>query len=189
MSKSQCQIKSKWLNFKTTFLLSSEFWLLTSVFCLLLWYCALCLPLESECYSTLAPCPLGCVAMNYRYSLYALVITLLIIYVSSMPGSARLSFGTLNEQIISNLAHIPAFAFLTFLWVKTFENNERLNFFWINSLVITGLILFSISDEIHQSFVPGRTASIWDVGLDLIGIFLGFFIFSVCNKYALSQEK
>ncbi len=30
-------------------------------------------------------------------------------------------------------------------------------------------LLFGISDEIHQSFVPGRTASPWDILADVLG--------------------
>jgi len=30
-------------------------------------------------------------------------------------------------------------------------------------------ISYSISDEIHQAFVPGRTASVWDVLADALG--------------------
>jgi len=30
-------------------------------------------------------------------------------------------------------------------------------------------LLYGISDEFHQSFIPGRYASIWDVAADLLG--------------------
>lgn len=40
-----------------------------------------------------------------------------------------------------------------------------------NSPILAGLVLFAISDEIHQSFVPGRTASLMDIGLDLLDSF------------------
>ena len=33
-------------------------------------------------------------------------------------------------------------------------------------------ILYAISDEFHQSFVPGRNASVIDIGIDTIGISL-----------------
>ena len=34
---------------------------------------------------------------------------------------------------------------------------------------IAGAILYGISDEFHQSFVPGRDASLFDVGVDMVG--------------------
>ena len=33
-------------------------------------------------------------------------------------------------------------------------------------------VIFSVTDEFHQSFVPGRDASIWDVLADDVGGFL-----------------
>ena len=48
----------------------------------------------------------------------------------------------------------------------------------VNALILTGLALFAVSDEIHQSFIPGRSASCMDVGLDGLGIFLGLSVFN-----------
>lgn len=39
--------------------------------------------------------------------------------------------------------------------------------------------LYSLSDEIHQSFVPGRTPMIRDTFIDLIGITLGLIIIQI----------
>ncbi|MDO4282321.1 MAG: VanZ family protein [Clostridia bacterium] len=38
-------------------------------------------------------------------------------------------------------------------------------------------ILYAISDEFHQIFVPGRTSSIVDVGIDTLGIMTGLILF------------
>jgi len=37
------------------------------------------------------------------------------------------------------------------------------------SLAVLLCLLYAASDEWHQSFVPGRTASLYDVGVDGIG--------------------
>ena len=37
-------------------------------------------------------------------------------------------------------------------------------------------LLFALSDELHQSFVPGRSARLIDVGIDLLGAVLGLVI-------------
>jgi VanZ family protein len=34
-------------------------------------------------------------------------------------------------------------------------------------------ILYAVTDEIHQSFVPGRSPRIFDVGIDTLGTLLG----------------
>jgi VanZ family protein len=41
----------------------------------------------------------------------------------------------------------------------------------LGALVVAGL--FSLADEYHQSFVPGRTASLVDSGIDTTGALLG----------------
>lgn len=41
--------------------------------------------------------------------------------------------------------------------------------------VITAYI-FGVSDEIHQSFIPGRTAKFSDTLFDLLGIIVGFLV-------------
>ena len=43
-------------------------------------------------------------------------------------------------------------------------------------------VLYAISDEIHQLFVPGRTGCILDVGIDTLGIITGIIIFMIFIK-------
>ena len=112
--------------------------------------------------------------MKITCPILALAMTILIVYLSSIPDLAILEPGSRTDQIVSNLAHIPAYGLLTFMWIKSFNGLA-----WHKSralvklAVLAGLLLFSVSDEFHQSFVPGRTASAMDVGLDLLGILLG----------------
>lgn len=128
--------------------------------------------------------------MNYKYAFLGLLLTLLIAYMSSIPDWSFSSNGSLSEKIISNFAHIPAYAVLTFLWLKSFKITRfgsRHNL--ISFLIFLGLIVFAISDEIHQSFVPGRSASFMDIGLDLLGILLGLGAFVIFGMPNISHEK
>jgi VanZ family protein len=57
-------------------------------------------------------------------------------------------------------------------------------------------ICYGVSDEWHQSFVPGRTASIWDVCFDAMGIVASAFTyhidmkrFSLLNKLDETLER
>ena len=53
----------------------------------------------------------------------------------------------------------------------------------------TGL-LYAISDEYHQSFIPGRSAQWQDVLIDTTGVFVGVIIILICiSIYKLSKEK
>ena len=130
--------------------------------------------------------------MSYKYAFPALIITILIIYMSSIPDRSYLGVSSATEQILSNLAHIPAFALLALLWLKSLnlEGNRLL----LDLFILSGLILFALSTEFLQSFVPGRTASFMDFGLDLIGILSIFLInrlfgrFKILKKIKINSE-
>ena len=73
---------------------------------------------------------------------------------------------------------------LRFAILKTFHLIEYavlfiLINFALNSNIysIISAYLYGISDEIHQSFTPGRTPKFTDTLIDLLGISLGFLIF------------
>jgi len=83
------------------------------------------------------------------------------------------TFATIHF-LIRKLAHCTEFAVFGLLLYHSFEprHPER----WdirgaFAALIIAGL--FSLVDEYHQSFVPGRTASLADCGLDTAGALLG----------------
>ena len=122
--------------------------------------------------------------MNFKYLLLSLLTTGLIAFVSSLPNHSLPGDSSLSSQIISNLAHIPAYGLLTFLWLKAFERRKnRRQFLTVTALILIGLVLFAVSDEIHQSFVPGRTASYVDVGLNIVGILFGLGLVSAKGKF------
>ena len=76
-------------------------------------------------------------------------------------------------EIAQNLLHVPFFAILTFLWFEWFRKTKTA---FIKTLIYTFVIIFLIAsfDEILQIFIPSRSASISDVGFDMIGYVFGF---------------
>lgn len=64
--------------------------------------------------------------------------------------------------LIRKLAHFTEYAILYFLLTRI-----PLKTIWC--LVI--VLLFSISDEWHKSYIPGRSGELFDVGIDLLGAF------------------
>ena len=119
-------------------------------------------------------------SISYRYAFLALISTSFVIYMLSIPDRSYRGVDSATEQILSNLAHIPAFALLSLLWLKTFNwNGNRL---LSNLLILSGLVLFAISTEFLQSFVPGRTASFMDLGLNAIGILIGFLMIRLFGR-------
>jgi VanZ family protein len=56
--------------------------------------------------------------------------------------------------------------------------------------------LFALSDEVHQNFVPGRTFSMTDIDLDLLGLVIGIIVVilflkgkSVLEQYSTRGSK
>ena len=127
--------------------------------------------------------------MNLRYLLSAVFGTLLIVYLSSIPHVIPWMSGFPGEEIILNLGHIPAYGLVTFLWISSFpawENGKRYSM--VIGFVLVGLVLFGISDEIHQSFVPGRMPSIMDLGFDTIGILSGLGAFHAVKRMRVALQ-
>jgi hypothetical protein len=90
-----------------------------------------------------------------------------------------------------SLLHIPLYGILaillifSFLPIKLNHNNQR-NQINQRNYFIVGLVAFgiAIADEIHQSFIPTRDASLLDVLLDFFGIALVLFL-----VYRLAKGK
>jgi len=79
------------------------------------------------------------------------------------------------DLIFRKLAHIIEYFIFTGLLIGAFRrtwthDKDRKIIIW--SCVFA--ILYAVSDEFHQSFVPGRGPSVLDVGIDTIGVFLMF---------------
>lgn len=51
-------------------------------------------------------------------------------------------------------------------------------------ILLSGLLglMFGISDEIHQSFVPSRSADPWDAAMDGVGALLGALLLALACK-------
>lgn len=84
------------------------------------------------------------------------------------------------ERIIRKLAHFSIYTSLgiwIMVWFTTFNINEK------KRIIITIILgfLYACSDELHQSFVGGRSASIIDVMIDTLGVTFGLF-FMLCIK-------
>ncbi len=56
----------------------------------------------------------------------------------------------------------------------------------VSFLVVVFCMFYGITDEYHQSFVPGRTPSIWDLCADTIGALLMVILWS---RFLLQNDK
>ncbi|MDA3815031.1 MAG: VanZ family protein [Patescibacteria group bacterium] len=100
-----------------------------------------------------------------------------IFYLSSLPNLKTGVASVSMEFILRKVAHLLEYAFLAFLFGRLFDNMYHSSKRKIFLLSLLGVLLFSLSDEFHQIFVEGRFGNVIDVGIDLLGGFLGLIFF------------
>lgn len=109
----------------------------------------------------------------------------------SVRGILMKLFGPLlNSFIVRKFAHFFEYAVLGFLiGCALFLSRRR--FSPITAVICSAL--YSISDEIHQYFVPGRACRIFDVGVDTLGALTGtlilVFIILIVNSIAIRRKE
>ena len=85
--------------------------------------------------------------------------------------------------IMRKVAHFTEYAILGFLAARAFRTSTQRWFLICAALVI----VYALLDEYHQSFVPSRTASIFDSFIDMAGG-LAALIFIRSRKGAKAQR-
>lgn len=106
-----------------------------------------------------------------------------IYFVSAQPKEAFVRFG-LSGALLPIAGHLITYAVLMVLLVIALRVGGRLPV--EQSCVVAFLLvaLFGLSDEYHQSFVPGRTATMWDWLVDLLGAGLAWLAINRWNGQA-----
>lgn len=76
----------------------------------------------------------------------------------------------LAHFLIRKAAHFTEYAILAFLAARAFSTSSkemlRRRWFFISLAIV---VLYALTDEYHQSFVPSRTSSIYDSLIDMSG--------------------
>ncbi len=108
-----------------------------------------------------------------RYWLPVLLYAGIIVYLSSL-SSPDLELPELFPGIDDKIIHAIEYAILAILSYRAilYASVEKLAIhapFW----AIMAAVLFGISDEIHQAFVPLRHTDAWDVLADAVGASIG----------------
>jgi VanZ family protein len=96
----------------------------------------------------------------------SLVWMAIIFTLSAQQGGGHLGSA---EVVLRKLAHVAEYLALTLLLLRA---SRRSDIAAALPIALVAALLFAISDEWHQSFVPGRTATARDVAIDGIGIAL-----------------
>jgi len=114
----------------------------------------------------------GCGIFNLRFVKYwlpVIVYAILIFCVSSIPGQKLPNLFS-GQDIFSHIVEYAILALLVNRAVKKYYPGQsyKRRFFWVFIVVI----IYAMSDEFHQFFVPQREASLYDVAMDGIGIII-----------------
>ena len=91
--------------------------------------------------------------------------------VEKIAPAININLGRLNHIVRKN-AHFFAYLILGILVTNGLRNNEIIGFKGFR-LALLICVLYAISDEVHQLFVPGRGGQVRDVVLDSIGAIVG----------------
>lgn len=109
-----------------------------------------------------------------KFWLPVLVCMGLIFYVSSIPGSDLPPLSPFQDIIY----HLGAYLMLAYFFSRALKNSTAdIRLSEIIFFTIIFGIIYGISDETHQAFVPHRDISTFDVLIDGIGSFIGSLIY------------
>lgn len=130
--------------------------------------------------------------------LFVVIWVVIIFMLSSQPAtqSHKLSTGIVSENIniviiktkfniqsldyiIRKNAHFFIYLILAMLVINLLIKSKISRYKPITLLVC---VIYAISDEVHQAFIPGRTSSVKDVIIDISGAVVGMFIYLIFKR-------
>ncbi|MBN2828058.1 MAG: VanZ family protein [Tissierellales bacterium] len=107
--------------------------------------------------------------------------------INNMESGVKLHFSPI--YIVRKTAHVILYGVLTYLSFNVFYKEEK-NLWRPFLCGFVFSLLYAISDEIHQLFIPGRTGLLADVGIDSYGILAGGLITALCyNFISISRRR
>jgi len=116
----------------------------------------------------------------------AVVMMGLIFLASSMPASQIPYFGAI-DVLVKKGGHAIGYALLGLSYFLALPGRLSIPYRAVTALLMA--ILFSLSDEFHQSFVEGRTSTLRDVLIDTGGATLALFAAAVYSSSSRSSSS
>ncbi len=110
-----------------------------------------------------------------------------IFFLSAQPGDSLSlpDIPNLDKLLHAGIYGLLAAATLFGVGRKSWLGRRRLS----GLFVVLFCILYGISDEWHQAFVPGRTPSIWDLAADTVGATAMVMCWSRCSSFWADRKK
>jgi len=92
--------------------------------------------------------------------------------------------------IVRKAGHLTEYAILALLAARALRTSSRgllrNRWFWVSLLLV---VAYSLSDEFHQSFVPSRTASIYDSMIDSVGGLTALVLIALRKRRAVTKRR
>ena len=97
--------------------------------------------------------------------------------IADFLGIADWRFVNTMNYMIRKSAHLILFAMLA-VFIKTMLRTVK-NSYWMAWI---GASAYGVTDEIHQVFIPGRSASVLDIGIDSAGAGVGLILYYMAAR-------
>lgn len=109
-----------------------------------------------------------------KYWIPVIIYAIVIFCLSSVPGDNIPRLFSAQSLVF----HIAEYAIFAFLLNRALRASYpgwiyRRRFLWVFFLAF----IYAVSDEFHQSFVPNRCMSLYDLGWDSLGVFVTQFFY------------
>lgn len=109
-----------------------------------------------------------------------LIIWCIVIFIfSSIPNLAT---GLKEDFILRKFAHAGEYTLLVILFFNVFRRRINLKWFVYFASALYALA-YAFTDEVHQTFVLGRSGNFFDIGIDSLSIVIGMVLISLVMLY------
>lgn len=116
-----------------------------------------------------------------KITLHWLPVVLYSVFIFNL--SSRSDVGVQHDKI----AHTCAYGLLSLLYLWALRLHIK-SLPLLLAAAVTLTIIYGASDEYHQSFVPGRNASMDDVMADAIGAILGGLFYALITRFSKGKS-
>ncbi len=149
---------------------------------IILWFLCIAWAISIFCFSNQPATESNDTSLGFTKNIIIFLDKIDVIDLSDNPEIAETEIINIAEKLnnlIRKLAHFGIymiFGILVFLLLKCYCESKNAV---IPALIIC--LIYAISDEIHQLFIPGRAGKILDIGIDFMGSLTGvFLVFILC---------
>ena len=128
----------------------------------------------------------------FRINLWGILWSVFILILISIPGNLLPEIPTFISLFEPDkLVHLFLFSIYVFLLIRGFNKQDIFIYIKRNAVFISMMsgIIFGGGTEILQyCFIPGRICSVYDFIANVLGCFLGWWLFTVWEKRKIKNE-